>query len=34
MAKSEPVECPQCGASAVEPCHQQPKVDCVRDAKK
>jgi len=29
MAKS--VECPKCGATAVEPCHQKPKVDCVRD---
>lgn len=24
-------ECPKCGATAVEPCHQQPKTDCVRE---
>ena len=33
-AMNEPIECPKCGANAVEPCHQEPKVDCVRDDKK
>lgn len=31
MPSQTPVECPECGATAVEPCHKEPpKVDCVR----
>lgn len=32
MAKEK--ECPRCGSTAVEPCHQEPKVNCVREEKK
>ncbi len=28
---SEPVECPECGATAVEPCHKNTKDDCIRE---
>lgn len=28
---SDPKECPKCGATAVEPCHKEPKVDCIRE---
>jgi len=31
MADVDPAECPKCGATAVEPCHQEPKTDCVRE---
>ena len=31
MPDQPPVECPECGATTVEPCHKEPpKVDCVR----
>lgn len=28
---AQPTECPQCGATAVDPCQKEPKIDCERD---
>lgn len=27
----KPRECPKCGATAVDPCQEEPKIDCVRE---
>ncbi|MFH5885654.1 hypothetical protein ACG2F4_15190 [Halalkalibaculum sp. DA3122] len=34
VVMSKPVECPECGATAVEPCHKEPVSDCVREENK
>lgn len=28
---AQPSECPKCGATAVDPCQKEPKIDCVRE---